>query len=630
MKWLRAFAPAGAALAVAWLLGGPGSGGQPAAPQLVQVLDVAPHEVERGDAVAIVGEGFPSGKPARVTFRGTLHRPGERPVRGAEIVTDGTVVGPERVQVPFGEAAEALFCGAGDHATHTTFEGDIEVAFAAAAPGAPPVGGTLPGVTFDVRPSMRSADLERDAEGDKVLAWIGVRVASAPTARAAAGLAVEAVETGSRAEAAGIVPGDVLTAFDGVRVASAGDVVPAPGEREATVTVRRPGMAGDVSHTVAVAGFRRAPLTELIGPLLAVLVALAIVLLFAAPTPVAVAGMLDGVVASVRSRVGSATGGGSPWARLGRSLSAVAWRALPPAGPQALVDAASGALLALMPFGQYLVAAQLDVGILFVGGATSLVTAALVAGASPLRGLKAALHVVWQHAPGAVAVACVVVTTGSLRVQEIDRAQGGSPWEWLAFRSPASLVALLLLLSCGRIQPADGKPRAGLAAVVDHAGAPSPSPRGPWLEAACRAHRVVIAGLASALLLGGWRLPGVAPAVQDARPLLELAGAALFLGKTWGLVVALAWVEWLSSDESLLERTRSTAVRTVPLSLVTLAGTAAWAWWRPAPAVELLASGALVVLAVMLLAALVARIRHAVPATRTAAPDGAGHVSVFL
>src|SRR5258708_21884339 len=103
---LRALAPAGAALAVAWLLGGPGACTQVPGPQLVQVLDVSPREVERGDAVAIGGEGFPAGKTARVTFRGTLSRPGERPVHDAEIVAAGAVVSPERVVLSLGEATE--------------------------------------------------------------------------------------------------------------------------------------------------------------------------------------------------------------------------------------------------------------------------------------------------------------------------------------------------------------------------------------------------------------------------------------------------------------------------------------------------------------------------------------------
>jgi NADH-quinone oxidoreductase subunit H len=629
MKWLRALGPTGAALAVAWLVGGPGACTQAAAPQLVQVTDVAPREVERGDTLSIGGDGFPGGKTARVTFRGTLHRPGESPVRGAEVVTSGMVAGPDRVVVALGEATEALFCGAGDLATHTTFEGDVEVAFAAAATGAPPVGGTLSGVVLDVHPAVRAADIARDGEGDRFLGWMGLHVANATGDRASPGLVVDTVAPASRAAAAGLAPGDVLTAFDGVRVSSPGDVLPAPGEREATLSLRRAGLPDEATHTVSVVGFLRAPLERFVLPMLILFAALAIVLLFAAPTPAPLAGLLDGAALRLKSRARAASGGRGP-KRAGLAASIVA-EAVPPAGPFALADAAAGALLCLLPFGQYLVAAQLDVAVLFLGATTALVTAALVAGRSPVAGAKAALHVVWQHVPGAVAALCVVSSTGSLRLQEISRAQGGWPWEWSALRSPPLLVALALLLACGCVVLAEDEPRKGLSSLVESAGDHRPgAPRGPWLDAALRTHRIVIAGLAVALLLGGWRLPGVSPAVQDARPTLELAGAVLFLAKTGTVVVALAAARSLGGGLSLRERSRSVALRLVPLSLGALGATIAWDALKPGPAVERLSSGLLVVLVASVAAALAARARHAVVAERAQGSDGPGHVSVFL
>lgn len=636
----RAVAPAGAALAFAWLLGGPGSCAQVPAPQLVQVTDVSPREVERGDSVAIAGEGFPAGKTARVTFRGTLSRPGERPVHDAEIVTTGTVIGPERVVFSMGEAAEALFCGAGDMATHTTFDGEVEVAFAAAARGAPPVGGSLARVVFDVRPSMRASDATRDAEGVRLLAWLGAHAAPAPDTRLAAGVTLDAVSPGSRAEAAGLAAGDVVTRFDGVRVASVGDVLPAPGEREATAVVRRRGSTDEATVPVGVSGFRRAPLDQLALPLLVVLAALALVFLFAAPTPWFLRDLLDGIVVRIRSRALAGYGGGRPAHRSpspGLFASALA-QVVPPAGSSALADAAACALLSLMPFGQYLVASQLDVGVLFLGAATAVATAALLGTGLASRGAKSALHVLWQHVPGAVAVLCVVVSTGSVRIQEIARAQGGAPWQWMALRSPPLLAALCLLLACALVEPEEEAPRKGLAALVDAAsdadagdqGPRSRRLRRPWLDAAARTHRLVLAGLAVALLLGGWRVPGVAPAVQDARPALELAGAALYLGKTWTVVVGLALVRSLWPRPSLPERSRTVALRLLPVSLATLGATALWSWWRPAPAVEVLAGGVLAVLVVALLAALAARVRHALGAAdRNAAVDGS-RVSVFL
>ncbi len=617
MPFLRWLAPVLLALGVAWLVAGGGACGRESSPQLVQVLDMAPREVEVGERVNLVGEGFPPGKPARVTFRGTLLRPGERPERGAEVVATGAVIGPEHVELGFTEATQALFCGAGDRAAHTTFEGDVEVAFAAAAPGAPPIAGVLRHVTLDVRPGSAASNTQGDREGERVLAWLGLKAVASPS-----GLAVEAVSPGSRADLAGIASGDVLASFDGVRVGSPADVVPPPGERDAAVGVRRGGAPTESIKTVAVDGFRRAPPAELLVAALIAITALAIVFLFAAPLRPSLAASLQRVVSRLRSPRAAR---GSAWDRVVASLSAAAREALPPAGAPAIVDVLACALLAAMPFGQYLVAAQLDVGLLFVAAATALVTTALVAARSPWSGLRAAAHVAWQHLPAAAAVASVVLTTGSLRMQEIEHAQGGWPWDWLAFRSPAALVAFILLLACARIEPAADERVAGVAARIERDGARDRPPHGPWLQAACRAHRLVVAGLASALFLGGWVLPGLSPAAQDARPALELGGAAWLLGKTWGLVVLLAWSRTALPHRRLSDRTRRTALMLVPLSVAVLVATAAWTWWSPVGPAQLLASGILVGGVALAGLALAHRVRHGLGAS-----GGEGHLSPFL
>src|ERR1700723_3755862 len=89
-------------------------------PQLIEVVDLAPHEVERGDRVELIGASFPQGKKADVTFRGDLHRPGERPA-SAEIVADGTATAASQIEIDFTEGLEELFCGVGESSTHTTF-----------------------------------------------------------------------------------------------------------------------------------------------------------------------------------------------------------------------------------------------------------------------------------------------------------------------------------------------------------------------------------------------------------------------------------------------------------------------------------------------------------------------------
>jgi hypothetical protein len=210
-------------------------------------------------------------------------------------------------------------------------------------------------------------------------------------------------------------------------------------------------------------------------------------------------------------------------------------------------------------------------------------------------------------------------------MQEIERAQGGWPWDWLAFRSPAGLVALGLLLACARIEPDAPAGASGLAGRVESPSGVASAARGPWLAAACRAHRLIVLGLASTLLLGGWLLPGVSPAVQAGRPVLELAGAAWLLAKTCGLMVLLAWAREALPRRGLVERTRRTALGLAPLSAAGLAASVAWTWWGPTGGAQLLVSGALVGGACLAALALAHRVHHGL-----VAPGGDGRLSPFL
>lgn len=637
----RAPAPVVLAIALACLFVGGRSCATDTAPQLVRVLEVTPREVELGEHITVIGDGFPAGQVARVTFRGVLYRPEGRTVRGAEIGVVGAVVGPNRLEIPFDDSTQALFAGAGDRAIHTTFEGDVEVAFAAAVPGAPPIAGVLSRVRVDVRPSHTASQQDREKEGARALEWIGMQ-----TTTGGSGLIINTVRPGSRAEAAGIAAGDIVTSFDGVRVASAADVLPT--QHDATIGIRnlrdlrsaisRPQDRrldeNESIRVISMDGFRRAPPAELLWPSLIVLASVAIAWIFGAPSRPRVAAALQRTVSRMRMRVGIAGPNGRtvqvPWgsgglraSRLLRGLSAGTRKGLPSHPGAVFVDAVGCALVAAMPFGQYLVAARLDVGLLFVCAMTSLAVAAFIAQPSRWDGLRAAAQVAWQHTPASAAVASVVIMAGSLRLQEIEHAQGGWPWEWLAFRSPAGLVAFALLLSCTRI---DAAPKAqtssGLSALIEDADA-SGGRSDAWVHAASRAHRFVLAGLASALFLGGWLLPGMSPAEQGSRLELQFAGAALLVAKTWFLVLLMAWSHWLLPRWR--GRTRATLLWLTPLSLAALAATAAWTWWSPPPAAQLLASLSLVIAVGFAVVALAHRLHHGLMS-----PVGDAHLSPFL
>lgn len=602
MPALRLLTPIAFAVVMAALLAA-GLFGHVRSLELIQVLDIAPHDLEVGDRLAIVGAGFPPGKPARVTFRGNLHRAGESAQRGVVIEATGTVVNPERVELEIDEAIQSLFCRGADGTVHTTFEGELEVAFAAAASGAAPVGGVLKNVALDVRPSAKPFDVDREREGERFLTFEGLRSASATRE---SGVIVRDVAAGSAAEAAGIVAGDLIVRFDGVRVETLSDVLPVPGEHEAEIGIRRGGASDEIALRIVVRGFRRAPAAELLGAWLAVLTALLTVLLLATRAPAPISRAIERAVSRAR-----AAGAGAPNARRAmlHTIGPATLAALSPSGPTGVIDIAVYAYMALMPFGQCLLAAKGDASILFVAAATALAVTGVVGAGSPRRALSALLHVFWQHVPSAVAVASVVQTTGSFCIREVERMQGGWPWEWSAFRSPASLLAMLLLIQCARTEPTFP---------------PRPRPPG-WVGAIGRGHRLVIAGLVGALFLGGWSLPGLTPAQQDSRPVLEVAGALVYLGKLIVVAAAIGACRWMTPAGNYRDETRRTAVALVPVSVACFLFAALYNGWGPPAALQLLASASLIVVALFVVIGFARRLHFGLSSGTADA-----HLSPFL
>jgi NADH-quinone oxidoreductase subunit H len=588
--------------------------------QLVRVSEVVPWEVEAGDRVTIFGDGFPARQSARVTFRGTLHRPGEDATRGAEIAVLARVVAATRLEFALDDATLSLFSGAGGRATHTTFEGDVEVAFAPAAAGAPPIAGYLGNLTLDVRPHASASTRERQQKGERLLAWLGIEAAASPP-----GLVIQGVAPGSRAQAAGIVPGEVITGFDGVRVESAADVVPPPAERAATIDFQEEGPVRFAAHgqtrIVALEGFRSSSDADFAVAWLSVLSALGIVFLFSAPPPSSAAAALRSVVSRLRVRSGVVPN----TLPLAREAWEVARHAFPPRGPTAIADACVYALLATLAFDEYCTWTRLDVWFLFVAAVACLAAVAFVARHSMRNGAAAAADVAWRHAPAAAAVTCAVLLTGSLRLREIANAQGGWPCDWLAFQGPGPIVSAGLLLASARIEPGSGVVPSPLALAIADTTDLRPEGLGPWLETACRVCRIVVAGLVSALFLGAWRLPGVSAVKQCGSPSLQLVGALLLLAKTSSLVVLTAWMRWLLPIRDLGRPSAATSRAIALFPTLALAATGAWIWWAPPPAVQHLVSMSLSIALSLTGVAVAYHLRHGLTSV-----EGDAHLSPFL
>jgi NADH-quinone oxidoreductase subunit H len=560
-------------LVLAFLLGLLGCSANSAAPEFLNVIDVAPREVDVGDRIEVLGINLPTGeaKEATVTFTGELRRPGQDTLENQEIKVEKAQLSSDKISMIFTEGLQTRFCGHGDDAIHTTFYGNVTVTLPSATPNGLAVEGTVKGISLNFRPpTPRRAVLEaREKEGRRALAYLGI--ALSPDSPPAGGLLVSEVKPSSPSNRALILPGDLIVSFEGIKVMSIGDMTPSGRERLPSIGIKR-GNEPPIERQISLEKFEIRPPTDLLGAGIILAVAAAIILLFMAPTAGIITWVERRVSARMQSRIGPNRAGPQGflvWLADGIK-SIMKEDIIPTESDQILFRLAPylvfigvSATFVVMPFGQYLIAADLDIGVLFVIAVTSLVTIGLMTGGwasnnkwSLLGGIRSAAQIISYEIPGAVAIVCLVMMTGSLRMQDIIIAQGGPggwflveggwPWYWYVFRSPITFGLFFLYfttaLAEGNRAPFD-LPEAESELVAGYSTEYS-GMRYLFFFFAEWANVFVMSGIASALFLGGWQIPGVSPAQQEAHFALQLLGAFIFLLKSWILIFVVVWIRW--------------------------------------------------------------------------------------
>ncbi|MFS8070273.1 MAG: NADH-quinone oxidoreductase subunit NuoH, partial [Byssovorax sp.] len=440
----------------------------------------------------------------------------------------------------------------------------------------------------------------REKEGRRALEHFGIAVSN--ESPAAGGLLVTAVKPVSPADKVQILAGDVITAFEGVKVLSVGDLTPSGHVEKPGIEILRDGQR--TTKQISLEKFNVHAPTDLLGAGIILAVAAAIILLFMAPTAGIITWVERRVSARMQSRIGPNRAGPQGflvWIADGIK-SLMKEDVVPTEADQILFRLAPylvfmgvSATFVVMPFGQYLIAADLDIGILFVIAVTSLVTIGLMTGGwasnnkwSLLGGIRSAAQIISYEIPGAVAIVCLVMMTGSLRmqdiiiarlrVQDIIRAQGGWAWEWFMFRNPVTFLLFFLwfttALAEGNRAPFD-LPEAESELVAGYSTEYS-GMRYLFFFFAEWANVFVMSGIASALFLGGWQVPGVSTAQQEAHFGLQLLGAFLFLLKSWILIFVVVWIRWTLPRVRIDQMMNLCWKWFVPLSFVAFLFTALW------------------------------------------------------
>ena len=217
-----------------------------------------------------------------------------------------------------------------------------------------------------------------------------------------------------------------------------------------------------------------------------------------------------------------------------------------------------------LPFGESLVAADLNVGIFYVVAVTALVVVGiLLAGWSSnskwalFGGMRSAAQVVSYEIPSGLAVMVPVLMAGTLSMQGLIRAQGAWPWEWFVFRNPAALVAVFIFfiaqLAEGNRTPFD-LPEAESELVAGYLSEYS-SFRFALYFLVEFGNLWVMAAITVTLFLGGWQVPFAGPEVferlrgtGDLPGLgwwgMQLVSMVVFVTKTLFVLNLVVWVRW--------------------------------------------------------------------------------------
>jgi len=204
----------------------------------------------------------------------------------------------------------------------------------------------------------------------------------------------------------------------------------------------------------------------------------------------------------------------------------------------------------VIPFGERLVGADLNVGVFYVVAVASLSTVGLIMAGwasnnkyALFGAMRSAAQIVSYEIPAVMVLLSVVMLVGSLSLQDIVQAQAGGLPNWFVFRYfPLMPIGFLVfytagLAECNRapfdIPEAESELVAGFH--TEYSGFFF-----AMFFMAEYTEMFIISATASVLFLGGWLAPH--PALQAVGP-LEL-GPLWLIGKSWALVFVMMWLRW--------------------------------------------------------------------------------------
>jgi len=274
----------------------------------------------------------------------------------------------------------------------------------------------------------------------------------------------------------------------------------------------------------------------------------------------------------------------------------------------------------VLPFSEWLVIADLDIGVFFLMAVTAFVAVGIIiAGWSSnnkwalLGGMRSAAQIVSYEIPSGLALLAVVLTAGTLSTQGIIRDQGWAPWQWNMFRTPFLFTAFFVyfISALAEINRAPFDLPEAESELVAGYNTEYSGMRFALFFLAEWADCYVISAVATMAFLGGWQIPPIVP--EAARPLVQVLA---FVAKSFFLIFVVIWVRWTLPRIRVDQMMELCWKYLVPIGFVNLLGTAAWvAFVPPNLGLATATSITLCVLAAAVVLYFVARVRYNLRAT---------------
>lgn len=221
-------------------------------PNLLGTLTLSSHEANLGDTLEIIGSGFPTQRKAHVMLRGQLHRPGQRN-ETIELESQAVTKSSRSLEWAVQSQITNRICGPLQHAIHTTFRGDIYIAFEPIDARTPALAGHLPSVIVDfcTHSSAHLTSSNAYKESLAAIQFLGIQLTYKNN-----GVFVEKTEQRSVAERYGIKAGDELLELDGHRILSTVDLIPSA-EHTSNLILKRDEIPQPLGVQIPLDGYRK-------------------------------------------------------------------------------------------------------------------------------------------------------------------------------------------------------------------------------------------------------------------------------------------------------------------------------------------------------------------------------------